>query len=153
MDDAAKEAYKASDPNLEPKVTGIGGIFFYTQDAQKSRSWYAENLGLEVNQWGSSFESRNAHRPQEINYLQWSPMENAKEYFSPSEKQYMINYRVQNLEALLTKLRKNDVQILGDVQEFEYGKFAHIMDHEGNKIELWEPVDQVFTDMDLDTTK
>lgn len=137
----------------EPKVTGIGGIFFYTPNAEKARQWYAQNLGLEVNQWGSSFEFRNAHRPEQINYLQWSPMENAKEYFAPSDKPYMINYRVQNLLGLLDKLRGNGIEIVGEVQEFDYGKFAHILDHEGNKIELWEPVDQVFEDMDLPTTK
>lgn len=139
--------------NNTPKVTGIGGIFFISDDPVGSREWYAKNLGLEVNQWGSSFEFRNAHRPEEINYLQWSPSRPGSEHFAPSKKGFMINYRVQNIEGLQEKLRKNKVEILGEIESFEYGKFLHIMDHEGNKIELWEPVDSVFTAMDLKTTK
>ena len=69
-----------------PKVTGIGGIFFFSENPEKTKKWYSENLGLEVNQWGSSFEFRNANRPDEINYLQWSPFEQGSEYFSPSKK-------------------------------------------------------------------
>ena len=136
-----------------PKVTGIGGIFFFSDDVEKSKEWYSENLGLETNEWGSSFEFRNAHRPEEINYLQWSPFKNGSEYFSPSEKPFMINYRVQNIEGLVEKLRNNGVTILDDIASYDYGKFVHIMDHEGNKIELWEPVDKVFTDMGGKTTK
>lgn len=136
-----------------PKVTGIGGIFFFSEDPEKTRSWYAENLGLEVNQWGSSFETRNANRPDEINYLQWSPFKQGSEYFAPSKKEFMINYRVQNIEALLLKLKSNGVTILDDVETYDYGKFVHIMDAEGNKIELWEPIDKVFTDMGGETTK
>lgn len=136
-----------------PKVTGLGGIFFFSDDPVASREWYAENLGLEVNQWGSSFEFRNANRPEEINYLQWSPFKTGSEYFEPSKKEFMINYRVQNIEGLVKKLESNGVTILDKIETFDYGKFVHIMDHEGNKIELWEPVDSVFTAMDLKTTK
>jgi predicted enzyme related to lactoylglutathione lyase len=136
-----------------PKVTGIGGIFFFSDDTEKTRQWYAENLGLETNEYGSSFEFRNANRPEEINYLQWSPFKKGSDYFAPSKKEFMINYRVQNLEGLLEKLKANGVQILDDVASYDYGKFVHIMDNEGNKIELWEPVDQVFTDMGGKTTK
>lgn len=136
-----------------PKVTGIGGIFFKTPDPEASRAWYEKNLGLAVNQWGSSFESRNANRPEEINYLQWSPMSDTTDYLNPSKKEFMINYRVQNLEALVDQLRSNGVTILDEIETFDYGKFVHIMDHEGNKIELWEPVDKVFTDLGGETTK
>jgi predicted enzyme related to lactoylglutathione lyase len=136
-----------------PKVTGIGGIFFFSENPEKTRQWYAENLGLEVNPYGSSFEFRNAHRPEEINYLQWSPFKQGDEYFKPSTKEFMINYRVQNLEGLLEKLKANGVTILDDVATYDYGKFVHIMDEEGNKIELWEPVDRVFTEMGGKTTK
>lgn len=139
--------------STKPKVTGIGGIFFQSNDPVASREWYAKNLGLEVNQWGSSFEFRNANRPEEINYLQWSPSKKDSEHFKPSRKEFMINYRVQNIEGLVEKLRKNGVEVLDEIEDFEYGKFVHIMDHEGNKIELWEPVDKVFTAMDLKTTK
>lgn len=133
---------------MEPKVTGIGGIFFFSDDPQKTRSWYHEQLGLEVNEWGSTFETRNAANPDEINYLQWTPFKTGSEYFQPSEKAFMINYRVQNIEGLVEKLKANGVEVLDDITSYDYGKFVHIMDPDGNKIELWEPVDKVFTDMD-----
>ena len=136
-----------------PKVTGIGGIFFFTEDPEKTKKWYSENLGLETNQWGSSFEFRNANRPKEINYLQWSPFKKGSEYFSPSKKEFMINYRVQNIEGLVGKLKANGVTIVDEIETFEYGKFVHIMDAEGNKIELWEPIDSVFTAIGGKTTK
>lgn len=138
---------------VEPKVTGIGGIFFFSDYPEKTKAWYAENLGLKVNQWGSSFEFRNAKRPEEINYLQWSPFKAGSDYFDPSEKEFMINYRVQNIEGLITKLKANGVTVLDSIETYEYGKFVHIMDEEGNKIELWEPVDSVFTEMGGETTK
>jgi predicted enzyme related to lactoylglutathione lyase len=138
---------------LPPKVTGLGGIFFMCEDPEKTKAWYAENLGLEVNQWGSSFEFRNAHRPEEINYLQWSAFKNTSTHFHPSQKEYMINYRVQNIEGLVANLRANGVTILDDIETYDYGKFVHIMDADGQKIELWEPVDSVFTAMGLKTTK
>lgn len=139
--------------DITPKVTGIGGIFFFSENPEKTKEWYAENLGLEVNQWGSSFEFRNANRPEEINYLQWSPFEQGSEYFSPSKKEFMINYRVQNIEGLVNNLRNKGVTILDSIETYDYGKFVHIMDSEGNKIELWEPVDSVFTEMGGKTTK
>jgi len=140
-------------PDTTPKVTGIGGIFFFSDNPEKTREWYAENLGLEVNQWGSSFEFRNANRPDEINYLQWSPFESGSEYFAPSKKEFMINYRVQNIEGLVKNLKAKGVTILDSIETYDYGKFVHIMDAEGNKIELWEPVDRVFTEMGGKTTK
>ncbi|TQD36274.1 VOC family protein [Haloflavibacter putidus] len=138
---------------LPPKVTGLGGIFFFSENPEKIKEWYSQNLGLEVNPYGSTFEFRNANRPDEINYAQWSPFEKGSEYFSPSEKEFMINYRVQNIEGLIEKLKENGVTILDDIESFDYGKFVHIMDAEGNKIELWEPVDKVFTEMGGKTTK
>ena len=136
-----------------PKVTGIGGIFFRTKDPQKTREWYGKHLGMAINDYGSSIEFRNANRPDEINYLQWSPFDENTDYFKPSEKEFMINYRVQNIEALVEKLRKDGVTIVDEIEAFDYGKFVHIMDNEGNKIELWEPVDHVFTAMGGQTTK
>jgi predicted enzyme related to lactoylglutathione lyase len=138
---------------LTPKVTGIGGVFFRSKNPKEARDWYSKNLGLAVNEYGSSFEFRNAHRPDEINYLQWSPFDENTEYFNPSKKEFMINYRVQNIEGLVKKLQENGVTVVDEIEEFEYGKFVHIMDHEGNKIELWEPIDKVFTDMGGETTK
>ena len=136
-----------------PKVTGIGGIFYKSKDPKAAREWYHKNLGLAVNDYGSSFEFRNANRPEEINYLQWSPFQDNTEYFAPSEKEFMINYRVQNIEGLVEQLKKNGVHVVDEIACYDYGKFVHIMDHEDNKIELWEPVDKVFTDMGGETTK
>jgi len=107
----------------------------------------AKNLGLEIDEYGSAFEFRNANKPDEINYLRWSPFEEGTDYFKPSEKEFMINYRVENLEDLAGELRAAGIQIVDEIETYEYGKFVHIVDPEGRKIELWEPVDQVFTDM------
>ena len=131
-----------SSKDTTPMVTGIGGIFFYSDNPQKTKEWYTKNLGIKINEWGSSsFESRNIKRPDEINSLQWSPFKNGDEYFSPSKKDFMINYQVQNIEGLVKKLKANGVTILDSIATYDYGKFIHIMDTEGNKIELWEPVD------------
>jgi predicted enzyme related to lactoylglutathione lyase len=136
-----------------PKVTGIGGIFFHSENPEEIRNWYGKNLGLAIDEYGSAFEFRNANRSDEINYLRWGPFDEETDYFKPSEKEFMINYRVQNIEGLVKKLRENDVIIVDEIEEFEYGKFVHIMDPEGNKIELWEPVDSFFTQMGGATTK
>jgi predicted enzyme related to lactoylglutathione lyase len=126
--------------HIIPKVTGIGGIFFYSDDPNKSNEWYSKNLGIKINDWGSSsFESRNVNRPDEINSLQWKPFKKGEEYFSPSQKGFMINYQVQNIEELVNKLKDNGVTILDSIVTYDYGKFIHIMDNEGNKIQLWEP--------------
>jgi len=126
------------------KVTGIGGIFFKCQDPKAIKEWYHKNLGLETDQYGAMFAFRKLEEPKEKAYLQWSPFAENTEYFQPSEKQFMINYRVDNLEALLVELEQAGVTIIGEMQTFDYGKFAHILDPEGNKIELWEPVDTAF---------
>jgi len=137
MEDS-KNSTSATDTT--PKVTGIGGIFFFSDHPKKTKDWYAKNLGIEINAWGSvSFDSRNINNPEEVESLQWSPFKKGDEYFSPSKKEFMINYRVQNLEALLEKLKENGVTILDEIATYDFGKFIHIMDAEGNKIELWEP--------------
>lgn len=136
-----------------PKVTGIGGIFFRSKNPKETAEWYGKNLGLAIDNYGSPFEFRNANRPEEINYLRWSPFEEETEYFAPSEKEFMINYRVQNIEGLVKKLKKNGVTIVDSIVAFEYGKFVHLMDLEGNKIELWEPNDSYFTQIGGATTK
>ncbi|HED10244.1 MAG TPA: VOC family protein, partial [Caldithrix abyssi] len=110
------------------------------QNPRETNEWYRTNLGIEINDWGSSsFESRNIDNPDEVNSLQWKLFKNRDEYFSPSKKEFMINYRVQNIEGLVSKLRENGVTILDGIETYDYGKFVHIMDNEGNKIELWEP--------------
>lgn len=123
-----------------PKVTGIGGVFFFSDNPKETREWYAKNLGFDVNDWGSTFESRDINKPEEINSLQWSPFKKGDEYFSPSKKDFMINYRVQNIEGLVNQLKENGVTVLDAIETYDYGKFVHIMDADGNKIELWEPI-------------
>lgn len=136
-----------------PRVTGVGGIFFKSENPEEIKKWYGENLGLAINEYGSVFEFRNANRPDEINYLQWSAFPDSTEYFEPSEKKFMINYRVHNIEELVKRLEKNGVAIIDDIVEYDYGKFVHILDPEGNKIELWEPKDSVLTGYGSKTTK
>lgn len=134
------EDQKNQKENIIPKVTGIGGIFFFTENPKETREWYAKNLGFDVNDWGSTFESRNVDKPEEVTSLQWSPFKKGDDYFSPSKKDFMINYRVQNIEGLVNQLKENGVTVLDEITTYDYGKFVHIMDAEGNKIELWEPV-------------
>ena len=141
MDDSNNSADNSASPvEITPKVTGIGGIFFFSDNPKETKEWYAKNLGFDVNEWGSvSFEYRDVDKPEEIIPLQWSPFKKGDEYFNPSQKDFMINYRVQNIEGLVSKLKENGVTILDDIAVYDYGKFVHIMDAEGNKIELWEP--------------
>lgn len=136
-----------------PKVTGIGGIFFSSKNPKETMEWYGKNLGLAIDDYGSVFEFRNANKSDEINYLRWSPFKKGSAYFAPSEKEFMINYRVQNIDGLVKKLKANGVAILDSIATYDYGKFVHIMDSDGNKIELWEPVDSVLTKMGGKTTK
>ena len=127
--------------NATPKVTGIGGIFFKANNPKETKDWYAKNLGLEFTNWGScSFESADVNNPIVKNTLEWMPFKEDSDYFDPSKKEFMINYRVQNIEGLIENLKENGVTILDTLQIFDYGKFIHIMDEEGNKIELWEPI-------------
>ena len=129
-----------SSADTTPKVTGIGGIFFYSDNPQETKEWYTKNLGIEINDWGSSsFESRKINNPDEITSLQWKPFKRGDEYFSPSKKDFMINYQVRNIERLVDKLKENGVTVLDSIASYDFGKFVHIMDNEGNKIELWEP--------------
>ncbi len=140
--------------NQNKKVTGIGGIFFKCKDPETMKQWYNDNLGLVTNEYGSLFEFRSSDDPDKIGYLQWSPFGEKTTYFEPSQKDYMINYRVENMEKLVEELKAAGVEVLDEIATYEYGKFVHIMDPEGNKLELWEPIDQVFTDMyDGKTTK
>ncbi len=131
----------------DKKVTGIGGIFFKSNNPEKMREWYKNNLGLVTNEYGSLFEFRNTDNPDEKGYLQWSPFGKKTTYFEPSKKEFMINYRVANIEKLVENLRTDGVEFLDSIETYDYGKFVHIMDLEGNKIELWEPVDSEFTRM------
>lgn len=124
------------------KVTGIGGIFFKCKDPAKIKDWYKTHLGLNVNEYGATFEWRENDDSTKTGQTQWSPFAETTTYFEPSSKDFMINYRVENLEELVEELKKEGVTIVDNIESYDYGKFVHIMDIEGNKIELWEPNDQ-----------
>lgn len=129
------------------RVTGIGGIFFKCKDPAQMRAWYQKNLGLNTNAYGAVFEWRQGADTTKKGFTQWSPFKESTKYFAPSTKDYMINYRVDNLDQLLVELSKNGVTITDSVETYDYGKFVHILDIEGNKIELWEPNDLVYENM------
>lgn len=128
------------------RVTGIGGLFFKSEEPEKLRAWYGEHLGLKITEWGSTFYWIDPNDPEAKVHArtEWSPFKNDTTYFSPSEKPFMFNYRVENLVALLKILREEGVTVVGEIEEYPYGKFGWIMDPEGNKIELWEPKDVGF---------
>lgn len=123
------------------KVTGIGGIFFKCKDPEKMKDWYSKNLGLQTDKYGTSFEWRQADFPERKGYTAWNTFSETTNYLEPSKKDFMINYRVENIEALVEELKKDGVNVVDEIETFEYGKFVHILDIEGNKIELWQPVD------------
>ena len=128
-----------SNTTKKKKVTGIGGIFFKCKDPKKMNEWYRTHLGLDTSQYGVSFEWRQEADPTKKGTTQWAPFSETTKYFEPSTKDFMINYRVENLEALVEQLKDEGVTIVDKIEASEYGKFVHIMDAEGNKIELWEP--------------
>jgi predicted enzyme related to lactoylglutathione lyase len=142
--------HRADQPEKTKKVTGIGGIFFKCKDPKALREWYEKNLGLNTNQYGAVFEFYRGGDSTQKGFLQWSPFKETTTYFGPSTKEFMINYRVANMDYLVSEFKKNGVQILDSIEVYEYGKFLHIMDLEGNKIELWEPNDIAFEKMGLD---
>jgi predicted enzyme related to lactoylglutathione lyase len=123
------------------KVTSIGGIFFKCKDPKKMREWYKTYLGLNTNQYGAVFEWYQGADSTKKGFTQWSPFSDKTKYFAPSDKDFMINYRVENIEELVEQLRKANITITDTIEAASYGKFVHIMDMEGNKIELWEPND------------
>ncbi|HXB30889.1 MAG TPA: VOC family protein [Puia sp.] len=121
------------------KVTGIGGVFFKSKDPNAMNEWYKKHLGFDTTPYGTSFEWRQLDDSTKKGLTQWNPFKESTKYFEPSTKDFMINYRVENLEALVEELRKENVTIVDKIEASDYGKFVHIMDPEGNKIELWEP--------------
>lgn len=123
------------------KVTGIGGVFFKCKDPEKVKEWYSKHLGFNMDQYGTSFEWRQGYDPTKYGITQWSVFAESTKYFDPSVKEFMLNYRVQDLVNLVNELKKDGVTILDSIETYNYGKFVHILDNEGNKLELWEPVD------------
>ncbi len=123
------------------KVTGIGGVFFKCKDPKAINEWYKTHLGFDTTPYGTNFEWRQNDDSTKKGLTQWNTFAEKTKYFEPSTKDFMINYRVDNLEALVEELKKENVTILDKIETYDYGKFVHILDPEGNKIQLWEPID------------
>lgn len=135
---------KQNKPEPMKRVTGIGGIFFRCKNPKLVREWYQKHLGLNTNDYGAVFEWYQGADSTKKGFSQWSPFNEKTKYFDPSTKEFMINYRVENLKRLVELLKQEGVTVLDTIETYEYGKFVHIIDIEGNKIELWEPNDVEF---------
>jgi predicted enzyme related to lactoylglutathione lyase len=118
------------------RVTGLGGIFFKARDPKALGEWYAKHLGLPVSDFGGAMFAEDEKRP---GCTLWTPFKEDTDKFSPSTKEFMLNFRVDDLHALLAKLRSAGVQVDAKVDDSEYGRFGWCMDPEGNRVELWEP--------------
>ena len=126
---------------MEGKVVGLGGIFLKFEDPSKMNRWYEEVLGMTPNDYGVLFAfNTSSHR----GYLQLGTFPSDSDYFGATEQRAMLNFRVNDMEKMLERLNHFNVPILNEVQTYEYGKFLHISDPEGNRIELWEAIDTAF---------
>ena len=122
------------------RVIGVGGIFFKCKDPGKVKEWYQTHLGFDPDPYGAKFQWRQEDHSTKKAYTLWTPFKEDTKYFGPSDQSFMINYRVENLEALIEELKKEGVTILDKMETYDYGKFIHIQDLEGNKVELWEAI-------------
>jgi predicted enzyme related to lactoylglutathione lyase len=127
---------------MKRRVTGIGGFFFKTKDPKSLKQWYNRHLGLNTDEYGCTFWWKDEQGNKCV--TQWSPFKEDTAYFNPSEKPFMMNFRVADLEDLIEVLKGEGVQQVGEIETYSYGKFAWVMDSEGNKLELWEPIDSAF---------
>jgi predicted enzyme related to lactoylglutathione lyase len=139
--------------NTGPRVTGIGGIFFKAKNPAALKAWYEKNLGMRMVQSGTNFEWHQGTDSTKKGFTIWAPFRETTKYFQPSDKQFMINYRVEQLDALLARLKASGILPTDTVERVSYGAFVHLMDPEGNKIELWEPNDVEYAKMGTITTK
>jgi predicted enzyme related to lactoylglutathione lyase len=122
------------------RVTGIGGIFFKAQDAPALRDWYKRRLGIEVQDWGgAAFTWAGSDGRPSGGTTVWSVASADSGQFAPSQASFMVNYRVDDLHALVAALKSEGCNVLEDISDSEFGKFAWVIDPEGNKVELWEP--------------
>jgi predicted enzyme related to lactoylglutathione lyase len=122
------------------RVTGIGGIFFHSPDPVSLRAWYRDHLGIDVQEWGgTAFEWADSDGKPTTGTTVWSVGDATSNAFAPSTASFMVNYRVADLHALVKALRAEGCTVLDKIDESEYGKFAWVIDPDGNKVELWEP--------------
>ncbi len=125
------------------QVIGLGGVFLKFQQPEAMRTWYKEVLGMQTNDYGVLFEFNGDTHPQK-GFCQLGTFEASSDYFGDPNQQAMLNFRVDDLEAFKTQLEAANVRIVDTIESYSYGKFLHIEDPEGNRIELWEPVDSEF---------
>lgn len=122
------------------RVTGIGGVFFKAKDATALRAWYERHLGIDVEEWGGAALTWTDEDGKPAGGMTvWTIAAQESRQFAPSEASFMINYRVDDLAALVAALKEEGCDVLDKTEESEFGKFAWVMDPEGNKVELWEP--------------
>lgn len=137
---------RGPEDTVSARVTGIGGVFFKSSDPGKLQDWYARHLGLHglAGEGGGVFQWREMNPPHTVAHTVWGLFTETTAYFYPSEKPFMLNFRVSDLDSLLARLKGEGVTVVGDTETYDYGKFGWIMDPEGNKIELWQPNDDEF---------
>ncbi|MGH7474954.1 MAG: VOC family protein [Longimicrobiales bacterium] len=123
----------------EPLVLGIGGVFLKAQSPETLQEWYRQHLGLEPGAHGIQFPWRQADEPSRIDRTVWSLLPRDTDYFGSSEQQFMVNYIVRDLDLVLSRLAEGDIHPVKQPEEYSYGRFAWVLDGEGNRIELWEP--------------
>ncbi|MBT3784745.1 VOC family protein [bacterium] len=121
------------------RVTGIGGVFFKAKDPQKLNRWYEENLGIKLESWGGSILQWTEDSAPDKGITVWNLAKSDSDWFAPSNSSFMINYRVDDLDELIKQLKKSNVEIFQGPEQHENGKFAWVIDPEGNKVELWQP--------------
>lgn len=126
--------------SAEGDVTGIGGIFFKVDDPDASRAWYREYLGVAGEGPGVNFFWRQRGDLDQIGFTVWSIFPRDTDYFGTGDQQFMVNYRVRDLDTLLARLEQQGVQQAREIEEYTYGRFAWIVDGDGRLVELWEPV-------------
>ena len=134
------------------RVTGIGGIFFRSKDPAGMKEWYKKHLGLNTDKWGTNFEWKQPDVDRK-GFTQWSPFSESSSYFGSQDQDFMINYRVKDLDWLVKQLKEEGVEVLDEIETVEYGKFVHILDNEGNKIQLWEPDDDEYDKLVVGRTR
>ncbi len=124
---------------MEGKITGIGGVFFKSDNAQETREWYNQMLGFEAQEWGKTFPWIDINDKSTEGYTVWNVFKRSSDYFGDSNQTFMVNYIVQNMDDLLAKLEQQGVYQVKPMEDSEFGKFAWINDINGQRIELWEP--------------
>jgi predicted enzyme related to lactoylglutathione lyase len=127
---------------MKKRVTGLGGVFFKSARPEALKKWYKEHLEIDSGEHGAMFNWRHHDDPDKEGNTVWSIFPDDTSYFQPGTREFMFNYRVENLVELLKVLKEEGVEVVGEIEEYPYGKFGWIMDPDGNKIELWEPLNE-----------